>query len=71
MTEFTKKEIVVRSLKSLHKARVKSLFRLKALRSQIRELELSERIEMRSLDGIQRKMIWEVNTNSSVLGDKR
>lgn len=64
------KQMVLRSLKSLHKAKIKALFRIKAIRRQRRDLAHAEKAMTRELDGILRKMEWEIEQNGKLLGGR-
>lgn len=70
MSNPTRKEILVKSLKSLHKARIRTLFKLKALSSQQHEVTIAKRAARQDLKAIQDKMTWEINTNGKILKDR-
>lgn len=70
MSNPTPKQILVRSLKSLHKARVRSLFKVNALRRQKADVQAAYRAARQDLKTIQAKMTWEINTNGKILKDK-
>lgn len=70
MTNPTKKELVVQSLKSLHKERVKIKFRIKALRLRRKAINTEEETIQKNLQAIESKLLWEVNTHAKTLNDK-
>ncbi len=70
MSNPTPKQVLVQSLKALHKRRIRTLFRIKALRRQRQEATSSERAARQDLKAIQDKMTWEINTNGKMLKDK-
>ncbi len=70
MSNPTRKQLLVESLKSLHKARTRALFRIKAINLRRKDLASDARAASRELDSIERKMSWEMATNGKSLGDK-
>jgi len=62
-----KKQMVVSSLNSLQKMRTKTMFRLKAVRQEKNRLNAEELKVLNNLMGIEKKIYWEINTNSKIL----
>lgn len=63
----TKKQLVVRSLRALHKERVGILFKVKAIQRARRVLDIDEARAERKLKAIEGKLDWELKTNSETL----
>lgn len=66
----TKKQLLVQSLKALHKSRLRTLFRLKAIRGKTRRLGNEETDVMARLIEINKKMAWELSHNGAALKDR-
>lgn len=70
MNRPTRKQLVIQSLKSLHKAKMRVLFRLKSIRKRRGMLSEDETNLKNELAMIKRKMEWEIDNNSAALKDK-
>ncbi len=70
MSNPTPKQVLVQSLKALHKRRIRALYRLNALRRQRIDVISSYRAARQDLKAIQDKMTWEISTNGKILKDK-
>jgi hypothetical protein len=62
-----KKQIVINSLKALHRQRQKAAFRIKFLRMQRSLLLAEEKKERKVIQDAEKKILWEVNKHSDIL----
>lgn len=66
----TRKQMVVQSLKALHKERLSVKFRLKALGARRQAIDHEVDTQEGKLRAIEDKLLWEVNTHSDTLKDR-
>lgn len=66
----TSKQLLVRTLVDLRKARTKTLMRIKALQRQGEGLSAKRDQACLELEAIEAKMSWEINTNGKALKDR-
>jgi len=64
-----KKDLVISSLKSLHRERIKILFKLNSLKQEKNRLNKEELNILKNLSSLEQKMLWEFNTNGKILND--
>jgi hypothetical protein len=66
----TNKQLVIQSLKRLHKAKTQVLFKLTGLRQKKRDILASEASLKDQLTTIKQKMAWEIDRNGASLNDQ-